>query len=263
MSAVPRRPWIIAHRGACLAAPENTVPAILRAAELGADLAEVDAQLTADGQVVLMHDATVARTTSGRGRVGELTCAQLRELDAGYARFFGGQWRGAQVPTLAEALVAAKEHGIGLAVELKAWHPAPALVAAAVAAVRDAGMLERCWFWSFPPQNLATVGELTDVPARGALSLGLPCREARAHAELVVPYAGHLLQLDAGLARRLGQPLVIWTINQPRLAARLARRGAFGLITNRPERLRRLFAAEARPYDLPPGRAQASESGCV
>jgi len=72
--------------------------------QAGADLVEFDVQLTSDGQVVVLHDATVDRTTDGRGRVGQITLAQVRALSAGYPGRFGDAHRGERVPTLAEAL---------------------------------------------------------------------------------------------------------------------------------------------------------------
>ena len=91
---------VVAHRGgALLGPPENTIPAIERAIEIGADLIEVDIRQTSDGQFVLMHDVTVDRTTTGSGRVAELTLEELRKLEI---RHPGSET--IRVPTLAEAL---------------------------------------------------------------------------------------------------------------------------------------------------------------
>lgn len=96
------RPLVVAHRGASGTAPENTLPAIDRALKAGADLIEIDVQLTADGQVVLMHDETVDRTTNGKGRVEEMTAEDIKKLDAG--SWFGAEFAGTGVPLLGEAL---------------------------------------------------------------------------------------------------------------------------------------------------------------
>ena len=77
------RPLILAHRGASAHAPENTLAAYELALVQGAHGVELDAKLSADGEVVVIHDATVDRTTDGKGRVSQLTLAALRELDAG------------------------------------------------------------------------------------------------------------------------------------------------------------------------------------
>jgi len=93
---------IAAHRGASATRPENTLAAFREAARLGARQIELDVRATADRALVVMHDATVDRTTSGRGRVAERTLAEIRALDAGGWK--APQFRGERVPTLAEAL---------------------------------------------------------------------------------------------------------------------------------------------------------------
>ncbi|MDB4897641.1 MAG: glycerophosphoryl diester phosphodiesterase, partial [Firmicutes bacterium] len=76
-------PFISGHRGAAGYAPENTMAAFRKGWELGADLLELDVQLTRDGHVVVVHDPTLERTTNGQGMVHEHTLAELKELDAG------------------------------------------------------------------------------------------------------------------------------------------------------------------------------------
>jgi glycerophosphoryl diester phosphodiesterase len=93
---------IVGHRGACGHAPENTLASIRRACEMGVDAVEFDVRLTSDGHAVLLHDATLDRTTSGAGPVAAYTLAQVRALDAG--AWFGAAFAGERVPTLAEAL---------------------------------------------------------------------------------------------------------------------------------------------------------------
>ena len=111
------RPWIIAHRGASAAAPENTHSSLDLAWQLEADAAEVDIRLTRDGVIVLMHDSTVDRTTDGVGRVKELTLEELQGLDAGSWK--GEEWEGERVPTLEDVLALHPAHGQRLVVEMK------------------------------------------------------------------------------------------------------------------------------------------------
>lgn len=92
----------VAHRGASGNNPENTLRAFQMALEIGVDEIELDLRSTRDGHLVVMHDATVDRTTDGTGVIGELTLAEIRTLDAGWA--FGEQFRGERVPTWEEAL---------------------------------------------------------------------------------------------------------------------------------------------------------------
>ena len=95
---------VCAHRGDSAAAPENTIAAFKSAVEKGAQQIEFDVDLSKDGELVIMHDATVDRTTNGSGKVTALSFAEIRGLDAG--EWFSEAFKGAQVPTLREALEA-------------------------------------------------------------------------------------------------------------------------------------------------------------
>lgn len=144
------RPLVLAHRGALRAAPENTIPAFEQALMQGADGVELDVTLSRDGEVVIIHDDTLQRTTNGRGRVADLTLAELRQFDAG--AWFDERFVGTRIPTLAEAL-AALPAPVRINVELKA-PPYPAksrLAARALAVVRAADAEARVLFSSFSP----------------------------------------------------------------------------------------------------------------
>jgi glycerophosphoryl diester phosphodiesterase len=131
------RPWVIAHRGASLEAPENTLPAFERAIGLGADLIEVDVRQTSDGHIVAIHDETVDRTTDGSGAVRTMTLQQVRQLDAG--RWRGAEFAGMSIPTLAEVLDVTAER-VKLALEIKAGSPrSPGLEAAIVQRLQNRG----------------------------------------------------------------------------------------------------------------------------
>ncbi|MDX9862743.1 MAG: glycerophosphodiester phosphodiesterase [Rhodospirillales bacterium] len=112
-----RVPRIICHRGASGYAPENTLAAMRKAAELGGRWVEFDAKLTRDNHVVLLHDDDLDRTTSGRGKVAQTDWDTVRRLDAG--RWFGEAFRGEPVPTLSETIVELARLGLGANVEIK------------------------------------------------------------------------------------------------------------------------------------------------
>jgi glycerophosphoryl diester phosphodiesterase len=115
------RPIIaIAHRGEHIKHPENTLPALQAAIDLGMDYAELDVRTTADDKLVLMHDPTVDRMTNGNGEVVKMTLEQLRKLDAG-ARF-GPELAGTKIPTFEEVLRMAHGH-IGIYVHVKSVEP--------------------------------------------------------------------------------------------------------------------------------------------
>jgi hypothetical protein len=102
------RPVIFAHRGASAYAPENTIAAFELALAQQADAIELDVKLSADGYVIVHHDATVDRTTNGKGRVKDLTLDELKKLDAG--SFFSETFKGQTVPTLEEVFEAVGMH---------------------------------------------------------------------------------------------------------------------------------------------------------
>ncbi len=117
------RPYAVGHRGAMGHAPENTLASFRKGFELGAPLLELDIHLSADGQIVVIHDETVDRTTNGSGRVCDLSAADIRRLDAG--SWFSAEFAGEPLPLLDEVLEWA--HGrVGLVIELKlgpVWYP--------------------------------------------------------------------------------------------------------------------------------------------
>ena len=119
--AVERTILTSAHRGEHHRHPENSLPAIQAAIDAGMDYVELDIRTTADGKLILMHDATVNRMTNGKGKVAEMTFDAIRTLDLG-ARF-AGQFPGLQVPTFEEALALARKGGIGIYVHTKQAAP--------------------------------------------------------------------------------------------------------------------------------------------
>ena len=113
---IPSRPLLIAHRGDPSRGPENTLAGVRLALEAEPDFIEVDVHLSADGQVVVIHDDTLERTTTGAGKVSRHTLQELRQLEAG--GWYGPAFLGEPIPTLAEVWQAAGDRS-RLAVELK------------------------------------------------------------------------------------------------------------------------------------------------
>jgi glycerophosphoryl diester phosphodiesterase len=130
----PSRPLSIAHRGHSIAVPENTIESYRRAVELGAEMIEADVHLTRDGQLIMLHDDTLDRTTTGRGPARDATWEEVRSLDAG--SWMGSEYRGLRVPTTPEFLDLAAEAGIFVCLEVKGADDAEA-DAIATALVRD------------------------------------------------------------------------------------------------------------------------------
>lgn len=110
-------PAIVAHRGGGALAPENTLAAIDVGARHGHRMIECDAKLSRDGQIFLLHDDTLERTSDGRGVAGELPWRELAALDAG--GWFGAAFRGERLPLLAEVAARCRRHGLAANVEIK------------------------------------------------------------------------------------------------------------------------------------------------
>lgn len=112
--------YVAAHRGWSELYPENTIPAFKAALDIGVDQLETDVRVTKDGELVLMHDKTVDRTTNKTGLVCDYTLSELREMDAGGWK--GEQFRGTKIPTFVEFMELVKDHPtITLNVELKEY----------------------------------------------------------------------------------------------------------------------------------------------
>jgi glycerophosphoryl diester phosphodiesterase len=111
------RPLSVAHRGHSIALPENTLEAYRKAIELGIEMIECDVNITRDGKLVMMHDATLDRTTSGTGRVSAVTWDEIQRLDAGGK--FKPEFAGLRVPSTEETLLLYKEAGILSCFEVK------------------------------------------------------------------------------------------------------------------------------------------------
>ncbi|MGH7665529.1 MAG: glycerophosphodiester phosphodiesterase, partial [Gemmatimonadaceae bacterium] len=235
---------VIAHRGASLSAPENTMPAFEMAAKAGADALELDVNLSADGVPMVIHDTTLDRTTDLHGPVYSLTAAQLRGADAG-ARFtadggasFPWRARGVRIPILGEVLDAFPD--MPLAIEIKSaraqWDVARMLA--------DRGALERCVVSAFETEAVAAFREgsfHTGASRRELLSLGIRSllrlqRDRPRYAAILIPewYRGFPLPLRLYIraARRMGMPLHVWTVNDPGSGLRLWRAGAAGIVTD-------------------------------
>lgn len=234
------RPVIFAHRGASAHAPENTLPAFQLAVEQGADGIELDAKLSADGHVVVFHDARLERTTNGRGRLSAAALTDLRSLDAG--SFFSAAFRDARIPSLEEVFEALGGRTL-INVELTNYAtPGDQLVQKVCDLVRKYGLQKHVLFSSFFASNLRKAArQLPEVP-RGLLALGGWLGAwARSFAFSFGDYAALHPQLRDVSARevrrvhRLGRRVHVWTANTAEDILRLKSWGADGIFTDDPQ----------------------------
>lgn len=239
-----RLPRTIAHRGASGTAPENTLVAIRRAAELGATWVEVDVNVTADTVPVLMHDNTLARTTGGSGVLILTPLREIQGLDSG--AWFGPGFVGEPVPTLAQAMELANKLGLGLNLEIKptaGWEEPT--TAAMCAMVKEHWPSDRpILLSSFSERCLATMRrELPSVP-RGYLTAAIP-PDWRDRLELHDCATIHLNAVllreenPIGEIKKAGYGVLVYTVNDEAQAQRLFELGVDAIFTDFPERFSR------------------------
>jgi glycerophosphoryl diester phosphodiesterase len=242
------RPLNLAHRGASHEAPANTLAAFLLAQELGADGIELDAQLSRDGELVVIHDDTVDATTDGHGAVQDKTLAELKALDAG--TWFDPDFAGQRIPTLQE-VVDAVDPRLLINVDLKTESVKDdGLATAVVHLVEENHLLDRVVISSGNPLALWRVRRLNPWISVGLLYCGgLPWFLRRPWLRhLVRPQALHPEEsmVDASYVRwagKRGYRVHTWTVDDPGRMWQLAHAGADLIITNRPDLLRRVLAA--------------------
>ncbi|MDR7486930.1 MAG: glycerophosphodiester phosphodiesterase family protein [Armatimonadota bacterium] len=250
-----------AHRGGAGLAPENTLAAFRNAIALGADVLELDLHVSRDGELIVIHDPTVSRTTDGRGYVREMTVAELKRLDAG-ARF-DPRFAGERIPTLGEVLAlvttSAPPH-VRLNIETKYPSPGqyppppPDFETKILHQVRAAGLRHRVIVQSFHYPSILTVKAIDPTVRTAALRAPRDpasdpvavVREARA--DLWAPQAGQVTVDVVEALHRAGVPVVPWTVNAPAEMERLLEAGigrlpGDGIITDYPDRLLQVLRA--------------------
>lgn len=243
----------VAHRGASVAAPENTLAAVRAAAALGADMVEIDVRRSRDGALVLVHDATLTRTTDAARvlptrapwRVGDLTLAELRRLDAGgtHSRLHAGE----PVPTLEDVLDLVGDLGLGLQLELKAPAAYPGIVEDLLAELR--AWVVRSGARRTPPVVVQSFDVVTmkELATRAApqVRVGVLGTPPPSHLPVLAGWAHQVnprhVTVDRAYVDRvhdLGMGCLVWTVDRPWAMRRAVRLGVDGVITNRPDLLR-------------------------
>ena len=252
-------PIAIGHRGAAGEAPENTLPSFSRALEAGAAILESDLHATRDGAIVLLHDDDVERTTEGRGRVRDLTLAELKRLDAGFRYAADGahpfRGRDVRVPTLEEAFEAFP--GARFNFEIK--EAATGTIERIVSIVERAGRAEKTLLTAGSDEIMASLREQlrkTGAPVaigastadvlgfvRAALGGGDPPSDSMA-LQIPAQFGGRPLAtrelVDYAHAHEV--QVHVWTVNDPDEMTRLFDIGVDGIVSDYPGRVAALIA---------------------
>jgi glycerophosphoryl diester phosphodiesterase len=233
------RPAVFAHRGASARAPENTMAAFMLAEADGADALELDAKLSADGEVVVFHDANLERTTNGVGSLASRSLRDLRTLDAGGS--FSEQFRGEKIPLL-EEIFEAFGGRLPINVELRNYStPFDGLVPKVCQLVKRHALEEHVLFSSMLPGNLGQTRSLLPLVPRALLAAkGWTGAWARSFGFAFGDYAAlhpHLANVSAQQVRRvhrLRRRLHVWTVNAVADLRRLAEWDVDGVFTDDP-----------------------------
>lgn len=216
---------LVAHRGYTDLAPENTLSAFLAAAEAGFSCVETDVRFTADGEAVLIHNATVDDTSDGTGAVAEMELSDLLALDFGSWR--GAQYAGERIPTLREGLELCRLLDLDVYLELKVPDMTAEQFRTVSQAVKDSGMEDHVTFSSFyldclkgmsvrNPQcgyQFLTPGGVADMMSvLQAMDWMQQHRETARSVSIGWEYR-HILSEMAGLVAERGVGLEAWTVD--------------------------------------------------
>ena len=234
------RPIILAHRGDLAHAPENTLPSFSQAIQKGADGIELDAKLTADGHVIVIHDATVDRTTNGKGKVASFNLGAIRKLDAG--SWFDSKFANTQIPLLEEVFETVSKDKL-INIELTNYStPNDGLTQKVCELIKKHNNQKQILFSSFFSYNLKIAMQTLPEAPRGLLTMpGLIGLWARSFGfmfgeyQALHPHISNASKEQIQRAHRLKRRVHVWTANTPAEITRLKDWNVDGLFTDDPE----------------------------
>ncbi len=242
-------PRIIAHRGLSSRTPENTLASVRAAIDLGVPMVEVDVHLTADDEVVVIHDRTLQRTTTGNGAVRAYLLSELRAYDAG--SWFDPAFADERIPTLREILsLTPRDRGLNVEIKSYRFHDIDPdhLASRVTSVVREAGDMGRVLFTSFDHSILAAVRRKESGASIGFLNgwmrslLRHPLRLTRElDADVFICARQEFRQSYLEEAHAGGVSVFVYTVNDPQEAQRLSNAGVDGIITDVADRLMTFF----------------------
>lgn len=232
-----RRPAILGHRGALMLAPENTLAAFGMCLGTGTDI-ELDIWPTKDGELVVIHDDTVNRTTNGTGRVADLTLRQIRQLDAG--SWFHEDFAGERIPTFGQVLryVKANErHPTVVAVNIKPVNEV--VIDGVIDAIRESDFFDRTFLFDLSLEN-TRLFKTREPRLRCAASPRTPeqLRAALATEVIDVIWSGPQSKATIDLVHSAGKAIYVTIVNNAVEWLRLKADGVDGICTNHPIRMK-------------------------
>ncbi len=239
-----RKVMLAAHRGASEAAPENTLAAIQKALNSPADFIEIDIHQTLDSQLVLMHDATLDRTTNGEGPISAMSLAQIKKLDAG--SWFKPEFKNEKVPTLEEVLKLVKGRK-KLLIELKKGDDFyPGMENRTIALLRKYNARNWCVLQTFHdeilqeiwrneynvPNHKLIVGKLPLLPVYFDVNLRFGSFDKYYRASAINVHRYFATRGFVKMVHNAGFKTFVWTADDPTEINKLVDRGVDGIISN-------------------------------
>lgn len=231
---------ITAHRGASMFAPENSLAAVRRALEDGADWVEIDVQESADGRVVVVHDSDFMKLAGVPTKVWDVTHADLQQIDIGSS--FAPAFADERTPTLEQVLGLAHGHA-GVNIELKYYGHDEMLEQRVIDIVEAMNMEDQIVVMSLKSDALREMRSLRPGWTLGLLTAVAIGDLTRVDADFLAVNAGLATPNLVRAAHRVGKNVLVWTVNDPLTAYAMISRGVDGIITDDPAMGRRIKAA--------------------
>ena len=240
------KPLIWAHRGASGYAPENTFAAFEKAVELGADGIELDIQMTRDHEIVVLHDETIDRTSTGKGWVKDYTFNELKRFDFSFEKKFPGSPR-MHIPRMSEVFALIKPTGLTINIELKTGVVFYEGIEEAILEMTAAyGMEDRVVYSSFNHYTLKKLKYMNPKAETGILYsdgyIDMPAYAQEQGAQALHPALYNLQYPDfMEECRKRGIQVRPWTVNKEAHLKQCLEMGTDAVITNYPDRARKIF----------------------
>jgi glycerophosphoryl diester phosphodiesterase len=233
---------ITAHRGASVAAPENSVAAFRSAVEAGATFIELDVQHTGDRRIIVLHDADLMRMAGDPRRVAELTAAEIGAIDIGGK--YDARFAGETPPTL-EQVIDLVRGRVKLNVELKYNVPDPDLAPAVIELLRREDFLGQAVITSLDYAALKQVESIEPGLRTGHIITASVGNVLRTEADFLSLNSAQATPSLVRRAHRAGKEVHVWTVNEPEVMLRMIERGVDNIITDDPGLLARVLHERA------------------
>jgi glycerophosphoryl diester phosphodiesterase len=232
---------VVAHRGASRVAPENTLAALKKAIEYGADYGECDVFQTKDGEIVLFHDEELERTTGKEGMIRDYTLAELKELEAG--SWFKEEFRGEPIPTLREAIRLVKGK-MKLDIEIKVSGEDAGITEKVVDIIRSENLGNACMVTSFEKQVIERVKEIApDLVTGFIFDEDHPPGIFDGNWDYVCSKRNIVDEAFVRKAKKKGKKVLVWTVDYPAEMKKLIGLGVDGIITDVPDVLKEVIGS--------------------